>query len=166
MKSTLKNIESEYLMSSKKVSTEKKESAVKKVTVNDMLTVMKALDSKCIERKTSNDDIAVQCFSTVNAERCELWKRSESRYDIYIGNATNIAKTLNNDFSAIKNMSNAVSVLTYVDDKKMSKRETRIKISDKKGAFELVKKVVAELKKSNKKVVTKEKKESEREQTA
>lgn len=153
-------------MSSKKESTAKKESA-KKVTVNDMLTVMRALDSKCIERKTSNNDLAVQCFSTVNAERCELWKRTESRYDIYIGNVTNIAKNLNNDFSAIKNISNAISVLTYVDDKKMSKREIRIKISDKKEAFELVKKVIAELKKSNKKAVTtKEKKESEREQTA
>ena len=136
---------------------------VKKITVNDMLTVMKALDSKADERKTTTSDLAIQCLSTVNAERIELWKRSESHYDIYVGNATNIAKNLNNDFTTFTKMDNSIRILSYVDDKKMSKREVLIKIIKKEKAFDVVKKVVTELKKYNKetKQTTKEVKESE-----
>ena len=130
--------------------TTKKE--IKKVTVNDMLLVMKALDNKADERKTTTTDLAIQCFSTVNAERVELWKRSESHFDIYIGNVTNIAKNLNNDFSALTKIDNSIRVLSYIDDKKMSKRETLIKIIKKEKCFDVVKKVVNELKKYNKEV--------------
>ena len=142
--------------------TTKKE--IKKVTVNDMLLVMKALDNKADERKTTTTDLAIQCFSTVNAERVELWKRSESHFDIYVGDVTNIAKNLNNDFSALTKIDNSISIKTYVDDKKMSKRETLIKIIKKEKCFDVVKKVVNnELKKYNKEVkqTTKEIKESE-----
>ena len=144
-----------------KSTTTKKE--IKKVTVNDMLLVMKALDNKADERKTTTTDLAVQCLSTVNAERIELWKRSESHYDIYIGNVTNIAKNLNNDFSALTKIDNSISIKTYVDDKKMSKRETLIKIIKKEKCFDVVKKIVTELKKYNKefKQATKEIVESE-----
>lgn len=144
-----------------KSTTTKKE--IKKVTVNDMLAVMKTLDSKADERKTTTLDLAIQCLSTVNAERIELWKRSESHYDIYIGNVTNIAKNLNNDFSALTKLDNSIRVLSYIDDKKMSKRETLIKIIKKEKCFDVVKKIVAELKKYNKEVkqTTKEIKESE-----
>lgn len=136
---------------------------VKKITINDMLTAMKSIDSKADERKTTTSDLAVQCLSTVNAERVELWKRSESHYDIYVGNATNIAKSLNNDFTALTKIDNSIRVLSYIDDKKMSKRETLIKIIKKEKAFDTVKKVVSELKKHNKEVkqTTKEIKESE-----
>lgn len=130
--------------------TTKKE--IKKVTVNDMLLVMKALDNKADERKTTTTDLAIQCFSTVNAERVELWKRSESHFDIYVGDVTNIAKNLNNDFSALTKIDNSISIKTYVDDKKMSKRETLIKIIKKEKCFDVVKKVVNELKKYNKEV--------------
>lgn len=142
-------------------STAKKE--VTKVTINEMLTAMKALDSKADERKTTTSDLAVQCLSTVNAERVELWKRSESHYDIYVGNLTNIARSLNNDFTALTKLDNSIRVLSYIDDKKMSKRETLIKIIKKEKCFDVVKKVVAELKKHNKEVkqTTKEVKESE-----
>ena len=141
--------------------TTKKE--IKKVTVNDMLLVMKALDNKADERKTTTSDLAIQCLSTVNAERIELWKRSESHYDIYIGNVTNIAKNLKNDFTALTKIDNSIRVLSYIDDKKMSKRETLIKIIKKEKCFDVVKKVVNELKKYNKetKQTTKEIKESE-----
>lgn len=136
---------------------------VKKVTVNDMLAVMKTLDNKADERKTTTSDLAIQCFSTVNAERVELWKRSESHYDIYIGDVTNISKNMSNDFSALTKLDNSISIKTYIDDKKMSKRETLIKIIKKEKAFDVVKKVVSELKKYNKEVkqTTKEIKESE-----
>lgn len=136
---------------------------IKKVTVNDMLTVMKAIDSKADERKTTTSDLAIQCLSTVNAERIELWKRSESHYDLYIGNVTNIARNLNNDFTALTKIDNSIRVLSYIDDKKMSKRETLIKIIKKEKCFDVVKKVVTELKKYNKEVkqTTKEVKESE-----
>lgn len=146
-----------------KSTTTKTTKEIKKVTVNDMLTVMKALDSKADERKTTTSDLAVQCLSTVNAERIELWKRSESHYDIYIGNSTNIAKNLNNDFSALTKIDNSIRILSYIDDKKMSKRETLIKIIKKENSFDVVKKVVAELKKYNKEIkqTTKEIKESE-----
>lgn len=144
-----------------KNTTTKKE--IKKVTVNDMLTVMKSIDSKADERKTTTSDLAVQCLSTVNAERIELWKRSETHYDLYIGNVTNIAKNLNNDFTALTKIDNSIRVLSYVDDKKMSKRETLIKIIKKEKCFDVVKKVITELKKYNKEVkqTTKEIKESE-----
>ncbi len=144
-----------------KNTTTKKE--IKKVTVDDMLTVMKTLDSKADERKTTTSDLAVQCLSTVNAERIELWKRSESHYDIYVGNVTNISKNLNNDFSALTKLDNSIRVLSYIDDKKMSKRETLIKIIKKEKSFDVVKKVITELKKYNKdaKQTTKEIKESE-----
>lgn len=136
---------------------------IKKVNINDMLTVMKAIDSKADERKTTTSDLAVQCLSTVNAERIELWKRSESHYDIYVGNSTNIAKNLNNDFTALTKIDNSIRVLSYIEDKKMSKRETLIKIIKKEKALDTVKKVVNELKKYNKEVkqTTKEIKESE-----
>lgn len=139
------------------------EKEVKKVTVDDMLSVMKALDSKADERKTTTSDLAVQCLSTVNAERIELWKRSETHFDLYIGNVTNISKNLNNDFTALTKIDNSIRVLSYIDDKKMSKRETLIKIIKKEKCFDVVKKVVAELKKYNKEVkqTTKEVKESE-----
>lgn len=143
--------------------TNKKEEK-KVVTIKEMLTVMKTLDNKADERKTTTSDIAVQCLSTVNAERIELWKRSNTHYDLYIGNVTNISKNLNNDFSSLKKLNNAISILTYVDDKKMSKREVLIKIIDRKNdTFEVVKKVINELKKYNKEIknTTKEIKESE-----
>ena len=146
-----------------KTATKSTAKEVKKVTVNDMLSVMKALDNKADERKTTTSDLAVQCLSTVNAERVELWKRSESHYDLYIGNVTNIAKNLNNDFTALTKIDNSIRVLSYIDDKKMSKRETLIKIIKKEKCFDVVKKVVTELKKYNKEVkqTTKEIKESE-----
>lgn len=146
-----------------KTATKNTAKEIKKVNINDMLTVMKAIDSKADERKTTTSDLAVQCLSTVNAERIELWKRSESHYDIYVGNATNIAKNLNNDFSALTKIDNSIRVLSYIDDKKMSKREVLIKIIKKEKSFDVVKKVVTELKKYNKeaKQTTKEVKESE-----
>ena len=136
---------------------------IKKITINDMLAVMKAIDNKADERKTTTTDLAVQCLSTVNAERIELWKRSESHYDLYIGNVTNISKNLNNDFSVLTKIDKSISIKTYVDDKKMSKRETLIKIIKKEKSFDVVKKVVNELKKYNKEIkqTTKEIEESE-----
>lgn len=77
--------------------------------------LMKVLDSEVFERKTSNDDLAVEIFDTSSPNtRCGLWQRGKhgKRYDLYIGNATKYsekAKTLNS--------------IDYTTDKKMSKKE-------------------------------------------
>lgn len=146
-------------MSNKKEVTTKKKETKKVITIKEMITVMKALDSKCDERKTTTADLAVQCLATDNANRIELWKRSETHYDIYVGNNTNVYKCFNDNYKSVLDIDKSISVKTYVDDKKMSKKEIMFKIISK-DAFNVVKKVVAEMK-AIQKAKTKEVVESE-----
>ena len=76
---------------------------------------MKKLDNSIYERITNNSDVAIEIFDTTSPRtRCGLWQRGEKglRYDLYIGNET-------------KYYNKAVTIAhqTYIDDKKMSKKE-------------------------------------------
>lgn len=136
-----------------KKTVEKKE--VRNVTYKDMYNLMKVFDENAIERLTTNNDICVQLFDgSKPATRCELWKRSNSHYDLYVGNATNLYKLIESR-----------KHLTYIDDKKMSKNELLIKFIDKnrKDAFSKVDKFVDEIVKKVEKEATKEIKEEKKE---
>lgn len=99
----------------------KEEKEVKKVTVDEMITLMKVLSDSALERMTTNNDLAVEIFETSRpATRCGLWKRSETHYDLYIGFETPLYK-----------LSEVRKHLTYVDDKKMSKKEIMFKFVGK-----------------------------------
>ena len=94
---------------------------VKKVTVDEMITLMKVLSETAAERMTTNNDLAVEIFEASRpATRCGLWKRSETHYDLYIGFETPLYK-----------LSEVRKHLTYVDDKKMSKKEIMFKFVGK-----------------------------------
>ena len=90
----------------------KKVVRVEKATLIDL---MKKLDNSIYERTTNNSDVAIEIFDTTSPRtRCGLWQRGEKgfRYDLYIGNET-------------KYYNKAVTIAhqTYIDDKKMSKKE-------------------------------------------
>ena len=112
---TTKKNETKKANTTAKKATEKKEvkSTAKKATYEEMLSIMIALDSNAHERIDNNGNRAVQLFEGGKpSTRCELWARSAQRYVLYVGNETEIYKK-------------AVTIAhkTYVDDKKMSKKE-------------------------------------------
>lgn len=115
--------ESEYFMK-KTTATKKNETKttaknetkkVVRVEKATLIDLMKKLDNSIYERITNNSDVAIEIFDTTSPRtRCGLWQRGEKglRYDLYIGNET-------------KYYNKAVTIAhqTYIDDKKMSKKE-------------------------------------------
>lgn len=131
-------------MSTKKEVTTKKEETKKVIalTQDELNNVIKALDKDVFVRQTTNDDLAVEIFETATPRtRCGLWQRGKhgKRYDLYIGNET-------------KYYNKAIEIAhqTYVDDKKMSKKE----VAFLKCSLDEIKNIIKELAKTETKTKT------------
>lgn len=142
-------------MSTKKTVATKKEETKKVValTQDELNNVIKALDKDVFVRQTTNDDLAVEIFETATPKtRCGLWQRGKhgKRYDLYIGNET-------------KYYNKAIEIAhqTYVDDKKMSKKE----VAFLKCSLDDIKNIINELTKTEtKKATTKTKTKTKKEE--
>ena len=128
---------------------------IERIKVDEMITLMNTFkDANAIERMTTNNDIAVEIYETSKpATRCGLWQRSATKYDLYIGFETPLYE-----------LSEVRKHLTYIDDKKMSKKEIMFRFVGK-DAWQRVVKFVNEIKakadKQETKETSKEIKESE-----
>lgn len=134
--------------------TEKRESKkeskkVERVAVDEMLALMNIFeDANALERMTTNNDVAVEIYDTSRpASRCGLWQRSATKYDLYIGFDT-----------PLYTLSEVRKHLTYVDDKKMSKKEIMFRFVGK-DAWKRVSTFVKEIKAKETKAKEKETKE-------
>ncbi len=109
---------------------------IERVAVDEMLKLMNIFEeAHATERMTTNNDVAVEIYETSRpATRCGLWQRSATKYDLYIGFETPIYE-----------LSEVRKHLTYIDDKKMSKKEIMFRFVGK-DAWQRVTKFVNEIK--------------------
>ena len=131
---------------------EKKEvKKIERVNVNEMIELMNIFENaEALERMTTNNDVAVEIYDTSRpATRCGLWQRSATKYDLYIGFET-----------PIYTLSEVRKHLTYVDDKKMSKKEIMFRFTGK-DAWSRTVKFVNEIHEKELKAKAKETKEVE-----
>lgn len=129
---------------------------IERVKVDEMISLMNIFDkANAIERLTTNNDVAVEIYETSKpATRCGLWQRSATKYDLYIGFETPLYE-----------LSEVRKHLTYIDDKKMSKKEIMFRFVGK-DAWQRVSKFVNEIKaKADKKEAKETSKEVEESET-